>query len=57
MTYGKGGTTVPTVIGAGTGALLPVTGATSNFVVALAVAIAVGLVDWGVIYAVNHRAR
>lgn len=55
MTYGKGGGTVPTTVAIATGAALPVTGATSNFIVALAAAVAAGLVAWGMLYALKQR--
>jgi LPXTG-motif cell wall-anchored protein len=57
MTYGKGGGTLPTTVGIATGAALPVTGATNSWVVAIAVAIAAGLVAWGMIYAIKNRVR
>lgn len=63
MDYGKGGGTIPgsktvtavsTGLGAGAGAaLLPATG--SNLMVAVAAAMIVTLVTWGIIYAVKYR--
>ena len=55
MTYGKGGGTVPTTIAVATGAALPVTGATSNLIVAIAAAVAAGLVAWGMLYVLKQR--
>lgn len=55
MTYGKGGGTLPTTVAIATGAALPVTGATSNIVVALAAAVAAGLVAWGMLYILKQR--
>lgn len=55
MTYGKGGGTLPTTVAIATGAALPVTGATSNIVVAIAAAVAAGLVAWGMLYILKQR--
>jgi len=55
MTYGKGGGTLPTTVGIATGAALPATGATDSWMVALAAAIAAGLVAWGMLYAIKNR--
>lgn len=46
---------VPAVLGTGTAAVLPATGA--DVITSLAIAVAAGLVTWGVIYFISSRSN